>query len=188
MEIRREILLIIMLLVVIAVLVKIVEFFQVTSVEADASKFVKEDLHSKYPTADIEIMSMVPKENYLEVKTKMTLGLESPCPERRHIFYNYPAQNFVPQPDEIITSNCAVCTAGLCTIAFPEEAIIASHTFPGTSDIKVYIFDNPNAIPIVKEMSDSWIVTWNSQTADYYYTISIHRNGTILSLDSISKS
>lgn len=186
MEIRREVLLIIMLLLVITVLVKLVEFFQVSVVEADASKVVREDLSSKYPTADIEIMTILPKEgpsgNYFEVKAKVTSNPESPCPERTHIFYNYPAQNFVPQPPEVITSNCVVCTAGICTIAFPEEAIIASHTFYGTGDITAYILANSNAIPNVKEKQESWEVTWYSQTTNAYYVVTIHRNGTITSV------
>ncbi|VVC04798.1 Uncharacterised protein [Candidatus Bilamarchaeum dharawalense] len=189
MEIRREVLLIIFLLLIIAVLVKLVEFFQVGVFESDASKFVREDLRSKYPTADIDIMTMTPMESgkYLEVKAKVTLGADTPCPERTHIFYNYPAQNFVPQTPEVITSNCVVCVVGLCTIAFPEEAIIASHTLPGTGDISNYILSNTNAMPTVKEKSDSWEVSWDSQTATYSYVVDIHRNGTILDVTPISK-
>lgn len=191
MEIRREVLLIILLLVVIAVLVKVVEFFQVGVVEADASKFVLDDLHNKYPSADITLMTITPKQgdsgSYFEIKAKVTQNPESPCPERRHIFYNYPVQNFVPQPPEVITSNCAVCTVGLCTIAFPEEAIIASHTFQGTGQISAYLLANPNAVPSVKEKSDSWEVTWDSQTSAYYFVADIHRNGTILDVAMLGK-
>lgn len=187
MEIRREVLLIIVLLLVIAVLVKLVEFFQVSVVEADASKVVREDISSKYPTADIEIMSITPKEGpsgkYFEVKAKVTNNAESPCPERTHIFYNYPAQNFVPQTPEVITSNCVVCTAGLCTIAFPEEAVIASHTFYGTGDISAYILANSNALPTVKEKQESWEVTWYSQTSNVHYVVTIHRNGTVTNVE-----
>ncbi|MFH1785750.1 MAG: hypothetical protein ABH842_04950 [Candidatus Micrarchaeota archaeon] len=191
MEIRREVMLIIFLLLVIIVLVKLIEFFQVNIVEADASKFVSEDLASKYPTADIEIMTIIPKEGpygkYFEVKARVTQDFESTCPLRTHIFYNYPTQNFVPQLPEVITSNCVVCNVGICTIAFPEEAIIASHTFAGTSDIKSYILANPNATPQVKEKQESWEVTWNSQTSSYYFVIELHRNGTILSMEKIGK-
>jgi hypothetical protein len=191
MEIRREVVLIIFLILVILVLVKLVEFFQVNVVEADASKFVTEDLLSKYPTADIEIMTITAKEGisgkYFEVKAKVTEDLESPCPKRTHIFYNYPVQNFVPQPPEVITNNCAVCTIGICTIAFPEEAIIASHTFDGTSSISSYILSNPNAIPSVISKGEYWEVVWNSETADSYYIIDIHRNGTLLSLIPVDK-
>jgi hypothetical protein len=121
------------------------------------------------------------------VKAKVTEDAESPCPQRTHIFYNYPVQNFVPQPTEIITSNCAVCTVGLCTIAFPEEAIIASHSFSGTSAIAEYLLDYPNAVPSVNEKDESWEIVWNSETADYYYLVDIHRNGTVISLDLVGK-
>ncbi|MFH1520532.1 MAG: hypothetical protein ABID61_02725 [Candidatus Micrarchaeota archaeon] len=191
MEIRREVLLIILLLLVIVVLVKLIEFFQISVVEADASNVVQEDLISKYPTADIGIMSIVPKEGpsgkYFEVKAKVTSNAESPCPERTHIFYNYPAQNFVPQTPEVITSNCVVCTVGICTIAFPEEAIIASHTLYGTGQISTYLLNNPNAIPTVKEKSDSWEVIWISQTADNYYVLDIHRNGSVLDITNVNQ-
>ncbi|NYZ73640.1 hypothetical protein H0O00_00700, partial [Candidatus Micrarchaeota archaeon] len=137
MAVTREILLIVLLLIVIAVLVKLIEFFQINVIESDASNFVREDLHAKYPMADISVMTIVPKYNenggkYFEVKARVTEDAETPCPERMHIFYNYPEQNFVPQTPEVITHNCAVCMEGICTIAFPEEAIIASHTLQGT--------------------------------------------------------
>ena len=80
-------------------------------------------------------------QKYFEVKAKVTENPETKCPGRKHIFYNYPAQNFVPQPPEVITSNCAVCVQGICTIAFPEEAVIASHTFAGTEAVQDYLLD-----------------------------------------------
>ncbi|MDD5171844.1 MAG: hypothetical protein PHF60_02295 [Candidatus ainarchaeum sp.] len=192
MAVKREVLLIILLLIVIAVLIKLVEFFQINIIEADASNFVREDLHSKYPLADIEVMTITPKYNengakYFEVKARVTEEAETACPERLHIFYNYPAQNFVPQPPEVITHNCVVCAQGICTIAFPEEAIIASHTFEGTSEVNSYIQSNGNAIPTVTEKPDSWEVMWDSETADHYYVVSIHRNGEILGVELVGK-
>jgi hypothetical protein len=192
MAVKREVLLIILLLIVIAVMIKLVEFFQINVVEADASNFVREDLHSKYPLADIEVMVITPKyadngAKYFEVKARVTEGAETACPERMHIFYNYPAQNFVPQQPEIITHNCVVCTEGICTVAFPEEAIIASHTFQGTSEVQSYIQSNSNAIPTVTEKPDSWEVMWNSDTADGYYVVSVHRNGEILGVELVAK-
>ena len=184
MAIRREILLIVLLLVVIALLVKLIEFFQVNVVEADASAFVLEDLRSKYPAADIAIMTITPKynkegERYFVVKAKVTEYAMSPCPERSHIYYNYPVQNFVPQPPDIITSNCNVRTEGICTIAFPEEAIIASHTFSGTEDVHSYITTNRGSTPLVQENPDSWTVKWDAGSLDYYYVVRIHRDCTI---------
>lgn len=194
MAIRRELLLIIALILVIATLIKLIEFFQVNVVEADASKFVLEDLGSTYPGADTSIMTIVPKTNsngarYFEVKARVTENPDSPCPERSHIFYNYPSQNFIPQPAEVITSGCTVCDEGLCTIAFPEEAIIASHTFPGASAVQSYLANNEGVVPTVAEIleTESWLVKWNSNSASSYITVNIHRNGTILGMDEVQK-
>ncbi len=191
MAIRRELLLIVVLLLVIAVLIKLVEFFQVNVVEGDASKFVLEDLRAKYPAADISIMDITPMTNdngqrYFQVKAKVTQDPDTPCPERSHIYYNYPAQNFVPQQPDVITHNCVVCTEGICNIAFPEEAIIASHTFQGTSVVQTYLTQYPNAIPTVVEKTDSWEVTWSSQTAKQSYVVDIRRDGTISGVSSLS--
>jgi hypothetical protein len=194
MAVRRELLLIIALILVIAALIKIIEFFQVNVVEADASKFVLEDLGGKYPDADISIMTISPMTNangarYFEVKARVTEGPQSPCPQRSHIFYNYPAQNFIPQPAEVITAGCEVCTSGICTIAFPEEAVIASHTFAGTSAISAYLSANPDAIPSAAEKpsTESWLVKWNSPSAPSYFLADIHRNGTVLSVKETQK-
>ncbi len=193
MSIRREILLIIVLIFVIALLVKVVEFFRTDVVEADASNFVLEDLKSKYPDADLEIMSITNKYNplgshYFEVKARVTEGAETACPERSHIFYNYPAQNFIAQPTEAITRNCNVCTEGICTIAFSEEAIIASHKLSGTYVIQAYLNVYPDAVPTISEKAESWIVKWDSKTAQNYYLVEIHRNGTIMQVKDLNKN
>lgn len=187
MGVRRELVLIIALLAVIAILVMAIQFFRVDVEEADASNFVMEDLQSKYPYADISIMTITPMLNndnqkYFEVKAKVTELMDSPCPERSHIYYNYPAQNFVPQPPEVITRYCQVCTEGICTIAFPEEAVIASHTFPGTEDVSSFIQRYQNAVPSVDEKNESWEVVWGSSLANESFAVTIHRNGTILNV------
>ncbi|MEW6721678.1 MAG: hypothetical protein AB1324_00285 [Candidatus Micrarchaeota archaeon] len=193
MAIRRELLLILALILIIAVLVKLIEFFQVNVVESDASNFVLEDLQNKYPGADTEIMTIEQKTNpsgakYFEVKARVTEDPGGPCPERTHIFYNYPAQNFIPQLPEAITRNCAVCTEGLCTIAFPEEAIIASHTFPGTADVSSYLRAYPSAVPTVTELADSWMIKWDDKDADHYFVMEIHREGSVLEVKKIGKA
>ncbi len=193
MAVKRELLLIVVLLIVIALLVKLVEFFQVNVVEGDASKFVLEDLNSKYPGADISIINITPMTNdngqqYFQVKAKVTQDPDTPCPERSHIYYNYPAQNFVPLPPDVITHNCVVCAQGICNIAYPEEAIIASHTFQGTSGVQSYLTQYQNAVPAVVEKSDSWEVTWNSQSATQSYVVDIRRDGTVSSVSAVPSS
>ncbi len=195
MAIRREILLIIALLVLIGILVKVVEFANtMTAGEPNASKassFVTEDLRTKYPTADIGIMAVTLKHNdqgkqYYEVEARVTQDPASPCPQRSHIFYNYPEQNFVAQPTEVVTANCAVCTEGICNIAFAEEAVIASHTFSGTEAVQSYLRMNKDAVPAVTQKGDDWLVQWNSANASASYVVDIHRNGSVLNVTRLS--
>lgn len=191
MAVRRELLLILALVLVIAALVKVIEFFQADVVEADASKFVLEDLRSRHPAAEIGIMTIIPKTNpsgdrYFEVKARVTEDAGSPCPQRSHIFYNYPAQNFIAQPAEVITSGCKVCTEGICTIAFPEEAVIASHTLPGTEEVERFLQYNDDAEPSVSEKSESWTVRWDALSG--YIIVSMHRDGTVLGVEQSNLS
>lgn len=194
MALRRELVLVLVVVLAIAVGVKLFEmFFKAGQVEAsDASKFVLEDLRTTYPGADIAILSTTPKyngaERYFEVKARVTEDQVSPCPRRSHIFYNYPVQNFVPQPPEVITGRCNVCMEGICTIAFPEEAVIASHTFWGTGEVQKFITSNDEVVPSVSEKSDSWIVRWDSPKTAHYYVVEVHRNGSILGVQQVQKA
>lgn len=183
---RRELHLISILLVIAIILVLFTPFFRAPLVEEDASNFVLEDLNDKYPGADIEIMEVTEMTNdagekYFELKAKVTKKPNGSCPERSHIFYNYPEQNFVPQPEEIITRNCKVCTEGICTIAFEEEAVIASHTF--SQAVGNFLKTHPNASHTVKENQESWTVLWDDNGSGY--EVELHRNGTILNLTSL---
>jgi len=192
MGIRKELQLIVVLLVLIVLLVKAVEFFKVDVVEADASNFVMEDLTSRYPNADISLMSIKQKSNdaggnYFEVKAKVTENPNSPCPERMHIYYNYPEQNFVSQPNDIITKDCEVCLEGICTLAFPEEAVIASHTFVGTDVVALYLSSYPSAFPTTSEGQNSWTVVWDSPLALEKYLVQLGKDGTILSIEKMEK-
>ena len=195
MAIRREILLIVVLLILIAGLVKAFEIVKTAGTEPDANKasnFVSQDLATKYPSADIAIMSVTPKLNdqaktYYAVEVRVTQDPNGPCPQRSHIFYNYPEQNFVPQPTEVITANCSVCTEGICNIAFPEEAVIASHTFPGTAAVQSYISANSDAVPTVTEKGDGWMVSWTSANSALAYVVEIHRNGSVLNVTRLAK-
>ncbi len=194
MAIRREILLVFLLLVAIALVIKLVQIYNGSFGEnADASKFVLEDLNSKYPGAEVSIMSITPMTSptgsqYLEVKTSVTQNASTPCPQLSEIFYNYPVQNFVPQPPEVITSGCRVCTQGICNIAFPEEAIIASHTLPGTDAVSSFLASEPDATPGVTEKTDSWLVEWDSPSSPSYYQVEVGNNGTILDVQGLTKS
>ncbi len=192
MHISREVLLIIALLVIIGILAMLVQFFKSDVDESSASSFVMEDLRERYPEADIEILSIKPKVNdegndYYELKARVTRNHDTPCPERIHIYYNYPSQNFVSQPNEYITRNCRVCTEGICTLAFPEEAIIASHTFNGTGEVDRYLSKHPSASSVYAENPDSWMVSWNSPLSDVSYEVILTKEGKVLSVSSIEK-
>lgn len=188
MEVKQEILFIVGLLFLIAVLAAAMNYFSMSVGSADAGNFVLEDLSSKYPKADIGILKTMEKYNdagqkYFEIKAKITEEYSSACPKRSHIYYNYPVQNFVPAPAEkITTQNCNVCTSGTCVINYPEEAIIASHTLKGTSEVHSFLQTHLSATPTVIVGESNWIVKWKDDTVDMLYTISMDRNGNILSV------
>ena len=187
MKIQREITIIIVLFLFIVILVSAIDFYKRTVEQADARNFIKEDLLSKYPGSDVEIIEAKEKQNdkgekYFEIKSKVTQDPNSACPQRKHIYYNYPEQNFVPQPEEKITQNCNVCLVKPCILAFPEEAIIASHTFKGTEEVAKYLLVYPTAAPTVSEEGDSWVVVWNSPLAGEVYEIKLTKSGTVISV------
>jgi hypothetical protein len=188
----REVLLIFVLLIAIAVLAKAVDFFSVNVDPGDAATFVLEDLKVKYPEADISILKTsylinnATGEKYFEVKAKVTQGSTTPCPKRVHIYYNYPVQNFVPQPPDVITQSCTVCTEGTCILNFPEEAIIASHTFSGTEDVSAYLVQ-ASAKPTAQDNEDYWRVSWDAKDALSYYNVDISKSGKILNVTKMVK-
>jgi len=188
----KDLLLLIAVIIVIISAVKIAEFFKTNVVEGDATRFVVEDLHSKYPGADIEIISVQKMINeggsqYFEIKAKVTKNQYGPCPERMHLFYNYPVQNFVPRQPEIITADCMVCTDPNCILVFPEEAIIASHVFKGTEAVNAYLKAHPDTKAEVSESATGWVVTWNSPDSDYYYVVEILKNNSVGFIKKVDK-
>ncbi|MEK6981415.1 MAG: hypothetical protein AABX38_00665 [Candidatus Micrarchaeota archaeon] len=184
MAVKRELTYIVALIVIIAILISVVNFFKKDVEEADAKKFIQEDLANKYPDGDISIIDV--KENfnsagskYFQVKAKVTRDYYSICPQRIHFYYNYPEQNFVPQPAEYITNNCQVCLTGNCVIAFPEEAIIASRTLNGSAGASSFI-NSTNAIPMsVNLLNNSWQVVWKSIRSNATYTVYVTTDGKI---------
>ena len=187
---RNFILTVVGILFISLVLLKISSFFSPEIPTTDATRFVLEDLAAKYPGGETVIMNITPKYNsagepYYEIKTRLVKNSGSvACPERLHIFYNYPVQNFIPQPPEIITHDCRVCQEGLCTLLFKEEAVIASHTLPGTAKIKTFLENNPNASVNVSEHSSSWLVKW-LRSDGFGLSVLLRNNGDILSVQSV---
>ena len=156
----------------------------------DAQKFFLEDLKEKYPNADVrevtEIFNVTAQDGstYYQLKARVTTGMESPCPERLHVYYDYPPKNFVAQPPEYITSGCQIClNEPVCVIAFPEEAIIASHTYNGTQEVSNFILRNADATASA-EFADNfapygavWKVVWQSPSANDFYTVLVSKTG-----------
>lgn len=192
MVLPREAQILVVLVIVIAVLAMLIQFVRLSSFDSDASRFVLEDLRSKHPEADIEIMSISSAlneegEEYLTLKARLTQKPGTACPERSHIFYNYPTQNFVAQPPEVITSGCMVCQESPCVIAFPEEAVIASHTRPGSERIKAYLDSHKDASARASESADSWLVIWDSRMSGYYAQAHLDKSGNVLEASYVDK-
>jgi hypothetical protein len=159
----------------------------------DAEKYFQEDLASKYPNADVrQIIEIIPLKDsdgstYYQLKASVTIGLNTSCPELIDVYYDYPPKNFVAQPPEYVTDNCQICiNQPICIIAFPEEAIIASHTDPGTNDVSDFLDLNPDATPNVTyenntmNSSNVWQVVWSSPTSNAQYTVTISGKNQIL--------
>lgn len=155
----------------------------------DAKNFFLEDLKGKYPNADIrevtEIMNVTAPDGstYFQLKARVTTGINSPCPERLHVYYDYPPKNFVAQQPEYITSGCKVClNEPKCTIAFAEEAIIASHTYNGTEAVAAFIKENADASASAQFIESDgayigvWKVRWSSASNPVSYLVILSKS------------
>ncbi|MEW5996522.1 MAG: hypothetical protein AB1657_02925 [Candidatus Micrarchaeota archaeon] len=164
------------------------KFYETRVLSEDARAYVLEDLRANNPDADVvEIFFWETRANpdggsYYAIKARVSEGLDTPCPKRTHYTYYYPEQNFVPEPPERITIGCSVCEGNGCVIAFPEEAIIASHTNSGAAAVHAYITRYADAMPAVVEQEDGWAVSWRSAAAGYGYDVEIAKDGEIESI------
>ncbi len=162
-----------------------------TPSEDQVKQLILDDLRSNYPEADkISIVSAeLQTDGSWKVKGRVTSNYSTPCPERTHITYEYPKFGFVPNPPEQITSNCLACAgAKECKIAFEEQAIIASHTFPGANDVSKFVYNNDDAVASAgiydnyydvnenRAYENVWLVKWSSKTANSSYTLLLDKN------------
>ncbi len=185
---RREIVLLIALLLVLGGLLYFFKGFKQAANE-DARKFFSEDLAEKYPGADVrEILNVTQigegPDAYLKLKARVVKGGATPCPELIHVYYYYPPQNFIAEKPEEITKGCVVCAeTATCVVAWPEEAIIASHTYAGGEQARDYIKQYPDAHPQVSLLGEYlgqqkvWEVSWDSPSADYRLNAHISEYG-----------
>lgn len=189
---RKELALLIALVIIVILLASAVTIFEVRVEQSDATRFVLSDLQDKYPSADNEIISVEEKTNeqggkYFYIKARVTDRAASPCPERMHVYYNYPEQNFETEPTEYVVVNCQVCAQEPCILVFPEEAIIASHTLEDGEPVSQFIYTFPSAYPVVEETFSGWYVTWDSPISTYYYAVVVSREGELQSVAKIEK-
>lgn len=188
----RDILVILVLIALVVALAGIMNFGSGKMENLDAKKVILEDLQTKYPNADkYEILEMREMANmkgdpYSQVKAQVTIGLASKCPERVHIYYNYPEQSFEAYPPEYITRGCKVCqNVDKCIIAFPEEAVIASHYLDLSGSVMDYINTN-NAYPEVSGFENTWIVLWRSQKEPTMMKVTVSKDGKILGKEIVN--
>ncbi|MFA6328952.1 MAG: hypothetical protein WCY41_05905 [Candidatus Micrarchaeia archaeon] len=157
--------------------------------EESAKSFFLEDLKEKYPGADVrEVMEIIPAtasdgSAYYQLMARVTNGVGTPCPERMHVFYDYPPKNFVAQQPEYITRGCKVCLdSPTCILAFPEEAIIASHTYNGTEEVAAFVKGNSDAkaealfLDTFDGTAGAWKVTWSSATNAVSYEVVLSKS------------
>ncbi|MDE1798478.1 MAG: hypothetical protein KGH63_03665, partial [Candidatus Micrarchaeota archaeon] len=108
---------------------------------------------------------------YYVLTAAVSYNLSTPCPERIEVEYDYPSRNFVKRNDTLV-SGCQVCTGGPnCVISYPEEAIIASHTYNGSDQVTSYITTYPSATPTTTLLDtyngqhNVWEVNWSAASA-----------------------
>jgi hypothetical protein len=153
--------------------------------EYDARNFVLNDAKTRFPEAEVSVLSVNYSSNSWKIKVKATTEPTSGCPERIHLYYDYPAMKFETPPQEYITRNCLICiNAPDCVIIFPEEALIASHTFPGTERTNAFLKTYPTANGNAEFMenygnfSKVWLVGWASGASKQ--TIVLDERGKVL--------
>jgi len=173
-------------LIVIAILIAAgMKFYETKVLSDDARTYVLEDLRAKNPDADVvEIFAWESKTNdaggqYFLINARASEGMNTPCPKRTHYTYYYPAENFVAGTPERVVYGCSVCEGAGCVIAFPEEAIIASHTNSGSSSIDAFVARYTDSVPTVREAGGNWVVIWTSEAAGYGYNVEIAQDGEI---------
>lgn len=153
--------------------------------EYDARNFVLNDAKTRFPEAEVSVLSVNYTGNSWKIKVKATTSPDSECPERVHLYYDYPSMKFETQPPEYITKNCQVCiNAPDCVLIFPEEALIASHTFPGTSQTAAFLRQHPGATGTAEFMETYgqqarvWYIQWKGGGATQ--TIVLDEKGKVL--------
>ncbi len=172
---KKEAFLILLIIVAVALLLSFSRLFGTNTAE-DARKFFAEDLQDSYPDADLRVINNVTKvgdgpDAYYSLTASVSSNLSTPCPERLEVEYYYPQRNFVKRAQKVVYG-CKVCiNTPKCVITYPEEAIIASHTYEGSQVVKDYLAQYPHAVPNATLLADLagtpnvWEVDWTDPAA-----------------------
>ena len=132
------------------------------TVSLDTEKSIIEDVESKYPNADIiEIEGVEEFGEYNITNVRVTFNYTSICPVRMRIRYKHPTFGYETGVPTYIVKDCVYRCEGKCVITGEEEAIVASHTLPGTDVVKDFIGDGSNvtARAVFNESAGVWTVT-----------------------------
>ncbi len=196
---KKEVLLILLIVAALLALVSFSRMFN-TRTESDARKFFAEDLQESYPAADVREILDVTKlgegpDAYYVLKARVSYNLTTPCPERLEVEYNYPSRNFVKRNDTIVYG-CQVClNRPRCVVSYPEEAIIASHTYTGGQSVRDYLSTYPAAKPMAgllanyNDETNVWEVNWSDAAAPYGLSVHISQTSNqILDVEHLAQT
>ncbi|MCX8166766.1 MAG: hypothetical protein N3E37_02860 [Candidatus Micrarchaeota archaeon] len=141
----------------------------------DEKKIILEDLKSKYPGSEIYEIGVSSQDgngvySFFVINTKSKI-----CPERLKVEYIYPKNHFVPEVT-VITKNCEICVKEICNIAYPEEAVIASHKF--NQDVKSFIEKAEQINYYVSKKDNYFQVDWTNEK-NQVITVFVYFNGTV---------
>ncbi|MFH1094783.1 MAG: hypothetical protein V1728_01035 [Candidatus Micrarchaeota archaeon] len=180
---KKEAFVVLLIIVALVLLLSFSRLFG-TSSEDDARKFFAEDLQESYPDADLRAINNVTRigegpDAYYSLKASVSSNLTTPCPERLEVDYYYPQQNFVKRAQKIVYG-CKVClNTPKCVITYPEEAIIASHTYEGSQAVGEYLAQYPHAVPNATLLDDYagtpnvWQVDWSDPATSRFLRVLI---------------
>lgn len=172
---KKEVLLILLLLIATLAFLSFTRQFSSRS-EEDARKFFLEDLQDSYPAADVRDIIDVLRvgegpDSYYVLRARVSFNLTTPCPQRLEVEYNYPARSFVKRNDTLVRG-CQVClNRPHCVVSYPEEAVIASHTYNGSEKVGDYLARYPSAKPKARLLDNYdgersvWQVDWSDPSA-----------------------
>ena len=124
------------------------------------TELVLQDARTKNPGSEVILKDSMVNGSDTVVELYLITHKRTDCPERVLLTYRYPSNHFTPLVTEI-TTGCSICKGERCIIAFPEEAVIASHRF--NPQVKAFITRSTNPVPTVEPVEDGFRVKWTNE-------------------------